>query len=62
MTTTILKELLPIIATITNMLFTVFVGYTGTSLIRFKQVEKYMHIIAGCVILVSGLGIRFMGW
>jgi nickel/cobalt exporter len=50
------------ITTITTMLLTVFVGYTGTSLIRFKQVEKYMHMIAGSVIMVSGIGIRFMGW
>lgn len=50
------------IATISTMLLTVYVGYTGTSLIRFKQVEKYMHMIAGCVILISGIGIRFMGW
>lgn len=50
------------IATISTMLLTVFIGYTGTSLIRFKQVERYMHMIAGCVILISGIGIRFMGW
>ncbi len=50
------------IATIATMLLTVFVGYTGTSLIRFKQVEKYMHMIAGSVIFISGIGIRFMGW
>jgi nickel/cobalt exporter len=50
------------ITTITTMLLTVFVGYTGTSLIRFKQVEKYMHMIAGSVIMISGIGIRFMGW
>lgn len=50
------------IATISTMLLTVFVGYTGTSLLRFKQVEKYMHMIAGSVILISGIGIRFMGW
>jgi sulfite exporter TauE/SafE len=50
------------IATIATMLLTVFVGYTGTSLIRFKRVEKYMHMIAGSVIFISGIGIRFMGW
>lgn len=50
------------IATIITMLFTVFIGYTGTSLIRFKQVERYMHMVAGSVILISGIGIRFMGW
>lgn len=50
------------IATIATMLLTVFVGYTGTSLIRFKRLEHYMHLVAGCVILISGIGIRFMGW
>lgn len=50
------------IATIATMLLTVFVGYTGTSLIRFKRVEKYIHMIAGSVIFISGIGIRFMGW
>ncbi len=50
------------LTTIATMLITVFIGYTGTSLIRFKQVEKYMHIVAGSVILISGIGIRFMGW
>lgn len=50
------------IATIATMLLTVFIGYTGTSLIRFKGVERYMHMIAGSVILISGIGIRFMGW
>lgn len=50
------------LATIATMLLTVYVGYTGTSLIRFKGVERYMHMIAGSVILISGIGIRFMGW
>ncbi|MGE5429043.1 MAG: hypothetical protein ACM3O8_14210 [Methylococcaceae bacterium] len=50
------------IATISTMLFTVFIGYTGISMIRFKQVERYMHMIAGSVIMLSGIGIRFMGW
>ena len=50
------------ITTIATMLLTVFIGYRGTSLIRFKQVERYMHMIAGSVILISGIGIRFMGW
>ncbi len=50
------------LTTIATMLLTVFVGYSGTSLIRFKRVEKYMHMIAGSVILISGVGIRFFGW
>jgi sulfite exporter TauE/SafE len=48
--------------TIATMLATVFIGHTGISLIRFTRVERYMHMIAGCVILISGIGIRFMGW
>ncbi len=48
--------------TIATMLLTVFIGYTGTSLIRFKKAEHYMHMIAGTVILISGIGIRFLGW
>ncbi|MCX6222718.1 MAG: sulfite exporter TauE/SafE family protein [Bacteroidia bacterium] len=50
------------IATISTMLFTVFIGFKGTSLTLFKKSEKYMHMIAGLVILFLGLGIRFWGW
>jgi len=50
------------IATIATMILTVFVGYTGTSLIKIKQAERYLHMIAGSIIMVSGIGIRFMGW
>lgn len=49
-------------ATVATMLLTVFLGYTGTSLIKFKHAERYMHIVAGSIIFVSGIGIRFMGW
>lgn len=50
------------ITTIATMLLTVFIGHTGASLLRFTRIEKYMHLIAGCVILISGFGIRLMGW
>ncbi len=49
-------------ATILTMLLTVFIGYRGTSLILFKKSEKYMHMIAGLVILLLGIGIRYWGW
>ncbi len=50
------------ITTVATMILTVYIGYSGTSLIRFTRIEKYMHMIAGSVILVLGMGIRFMGW
>lgn len=50
------------IATISTMLLTVFIGYKGTSLALFKKLEKYMHMVAGSVIFISGIGIRFWGW
>jgi sulfite exporter TauE/SafE len=50
------------IATIATMLATVYAGYMGTSLIRFKKGEKYLHLFAGFIILLLGLGIQFLGW
>jgi nickel/cobalt exporter len=50
------------ITTIATMLIAVFLGYTGTSLLKFKQGEKYMHLIAGIIILFMGVGIKFLGF
>jgi sulfite exporter TauE/SafE len=50
------------IATIGTMLLTVWIGHKGTSLIRFKKHERYWHLIAGVIILISGSGIVFFGW
>jgi nickel/cobalt transporter (NicO) family protein len=49
-------------ATVLTMLLAVFVGIKGTSLIRFKKKEKYLHLVAGIIILISGSGIVFLGW
>lgn len=49
-------------ATILTMLLIVYLGFKGTSLIKFKQGEKYLHLLAGVVILFAGLGMQFMGW
>ncbi len=48
--------------TIITMLGIVLLGYTGTSLIKMKKGEKYLHLLAGLIILISGIGIKFMGW
>lgn len=50
------------IATIGTMLMSVFLGYKGVSFIKFKHSERYFHLIAGIVILFSGLSMQFLGW
>lgn len=50
------------ITTIFTMMTVVFLGYKGISIIQFKKGEKYLHLIAGMVILLAGLGMQFMGW
>lgn len=50
------------LATIITMLTVVILGYTGTSFLNFKKGEKYMHGIAGVLILISGIGIKFLDW
>ena len=50
------------IATISTMLLSVYLGYKGATLIKFKNDKKFFHIIAGVVIVFSGIGMQFMGW
>lgn len=50
------------IATIATMMFIVYLGHLGSSFLKFKSREKYMHLIAGLVILGAGLGMHFLGW
>ncbi len=50
------------IATILTMLTVVTLGHKGTSFLNLKKGEKYMHGIAGMVILMSGIGMKFLGW
>jgi sulfite exporter TauE/SafE len=50
------------ITTILTMLTVVYLGYRGLSVFNFKNKEKYIHLLAGLIILMSGIGIQFMGW
>jgi len=50
------------ITTIATMMFIVYLGHLGSSLLKFKSKEKYMHLFAGLVILGAGLGMHFLGW
>jgi len=50
------------IATISTMLITVYMGIKGLSFIKLKNGDRYFHLIAGLVILLSGSGMQFLGW
>lgn len=50
------------LATILTMLSVVYLGYRGTAILKFKAGEKFLHLLAGLVILSSGLGMQFLGW
>jgi sulfite exporter TauE/SafE len=50
------------IVTILTMQLMVYLGRKGVSLIRFKDQERYVHLLAGFVILMSGTGMLFLGW
>jgi sulfite exporter TauE/SafE len=49
------------IATIGTMLFMVIYLSLGLKRLRFEKVEHWTHAIAGAVILLSGVGIQFLG-
>jgi threonine/homoserine/homoserine lactone efflux protein len=50
------------IATISTMLVTVYTGIKGLSFVKIKNGDRYFHLIAGLVILLSGVGMQFLGW
>lgn len=50
------------LSTVFTMLVIVFVGFKGASILNLKNGETYFHLIAGVVILMSGLGMQFLGW
>lgn len=50
------------LATIGTMMLSVYIGHKGASVIQFKNGERYFHLIAGMVILISGVGMQFLGW
>lgn len=49
------------IITILTMLTVVVVALMGVNFIPFKRFERYIHVIAGATIFLSGLGIQFLG-
>ena len=49
------------IATVGTMLLVVMLGYQGISLLRFKGKEYQIHLFAGLIILMAGVGMQFLG-
>jgi sulfite exporter TauE/SafE len=49
------------VTTITTMMTIVFISSLNIKIPGVKKIAKYTHIIAGCVLLLSGIAISFLG-
>ena len=49
------------VVTISTMLGVVIIASMGVNILPFGRLERYMHAIAGAIILLSGLAIVFLG-
>ena len=49
------------LTTILTMLTIIAVSFWGISFIRFGRLERYVHALAGAMILISGLSVHFLG-
>jgi len=49
------------VVTIATMMFMVRLALLGTHMIHLKKAERYSHAIAGLTLMLSGLGIQFLG-
>jgi hypothetical protein len=49
------------VVTITTMLVLVFLLIKGVSFVKLSKLERYTHALAGAVLLLSGIGILFIG-
>ncbi len=49
------------VVTIATMLAAVMLPLAGVKLVRLGSLERYSHALAGMIIMMSGLGIRFLG-
>jgi sulfite exporter TauE/SafE len=60
-TGSVLVSVLFSVVTISTMMSIVLVFKLGLNKINLKPIEKYSHLIAGAMILFSGLAIQFLG-
>jgi threonine/homoserine/homoserine lactone efflux protein len=49
------------LVTIVTMLILVLLASFGLNFLKFGKLEKYTHVIAGATIMLSGIGILFLG-
>ena len=49
------------VTTILTMLAIVLISFRGINLIPLGKAERYTHLVAGAMILFSGIGIQFLG-
>ena len=57
----VLVSILFSVVTIGTMMSVVLAFKLGLNKINLKPIEKYSHVIAGAMILFSGLAIQFLG-
>ncbi len=57
----VVVSLLFSIVTIATMMSVVLAFKLGFNLLNLKPIEKYVHLIAGSMILLSGIAIQFLG-
>ena len=48
--------------TLVTMITMVMLGYYGISFFNVAKMQKYVHVLAGSVIMICGAGMLFMGW
>jgi len=49
------------VVTIATMLAAVMLTLAGVRMVKLGRLERYSHALAGAIIMLSGLGIRFLG-
>lgn len=49
------------IVTVTTMLGVVLLATYGVNFVRLGKLERYSHALAGAIVLLSGIGILYLG-
>ena len=49
------------VATLLSMVGATLVGYEGLKLVRLGPLERWSHVVAGCVIAAAGLSVIYLG-
>ncbi|MCK4549291.1 MAG: hypothetical protein KAU49_03950, partial [Candidatus Krumholzibacteria bacterium] len=49
------------VVTIATMLAAVMLPLAGVKFVKLGSLERYSHALAGAIVMMSGLGIRFLG-